>query len=90
MPADIGTLLVQSFAAAEFDARCELVRIYLEEGSGGVSGGTLASFAELFEAASTDPVARQTVRNPYSLAPPPMAPVNERVIRRSNALPGYP
>jgi short subunit dehydrogenase-like uncharacterized protein len=117
VPADIGTLMVQSFAAAEFDARCELVRIYVEEGSGGVSGGTLASFAELFEAASTDPVARQTVRNPYSLAPPgersgvdpgeqrlpridrlrsvwtapsPMAPVNERVIRRSNALLGYP
>jgi short subunit dehydrogenase-like uncharacterized protein len=117
VPADIGTLLVQSFATAEFDAPCETVRIYLEGGSGSVSGGTLASFAELFEAASNDPVARQTLRNPYSLAPPgerdgvdpgvqrrprhdrlrsawtapsPMAPVNERVVRRSNALLGYP
>lgn len=117
VPADIGTLLVQSFAAEEFDAHCELVRIYLEEASGGVSGGTLASFGELFDAASDDPITRRTLRNPYSLAPPgerdgvdpgeqrwprndrlrsvwtapsPMAPVNERVVRRSNALLGYP
>mgnify|MGYP000097278112 CR=1 FL=1 len=117
VPADIGTLLVQSFATGEFGAPCETVRIYLEGGSGSVSGGTMASFAELFEAASRDPVARQTLRNPYSLAPPgerdgvdpgvqrpprndplrsawtapsPMAPANERVIRRSNALLGYP
>jgi short subunit dehydrogenase-like uncharacterized protein len=117
VPADIGTLLVQSFAIETFDTPCDLVRIYLEGGSGSVSGGTLASFAELFEAASNDPVAKKTLRNPYSLAPPgerdgvdpgeqrrpqndrlrsawtgpsPMAPVNERVIRRSNALLSYP
>ena len=117
VPADIGTLLVQSSAMEEFDTPCETVRIYLEEGSGTVSGGTLGSFAALFEAVSSDPVARQTLRNPYSLAPPgerdgvdpgvqrrprndrlrsvwtapsPMAPVNERVVRRSNALLGYP
>jgi short subunit dehydrogenase-like uncharacterized protein len=117
VPADVGTLLVQSFAGEAFDAPCETVRIYLEAGSGGVSGGTMASFGELFEAASNDPVARRTLDNPYSLAPPgdrdgvdpgeqrwprndrlrsawtapsPMAPINERVIRRSNALLGYP
>ena len=117
VPADIGTLLVQSFAAEEFDAHCEMVRIYVEEASGGVSGGTLASFGALFDAAAADPVARQTLKNPYSLAPPgerngvdpgeqrwprndrlrsgwtapsPMAPVNERAVRRSNALLGYP
>ncbi len=117
VPADLGTLLVQSFATETFDAPCETVRIYLADGSGGVSGGTLASFAELFEAGETDPLARRTLRNPYSLAPAgersgvdtgerrrprtdpfsetwtapsPMAPVNERVVRRSNALLGYP
>ncbi|APW96887.1 oxidoreductase [Halobiforma lacisalsi AJ5] len=117
IPADLGTKLVQSFAIDEFGTPCELVRIYLEDGRGGVSGGTMASAVELFRAASTDPVARQTLRNPYSLAPPgerdgvdpgtqslprndalrgewtapsPMAVVNERVIRRSNALLGYP
>jgi short subunit dehydrogenase-like uncharacterized protein len=117
IPADLGTALVQSFAADEFGAPCNLVRIYLETGSGGVSGGTVASAAAMFEAASTDPVARETLRNPYSLAPPgerhgvdpgaqrwpardplrpiwtapsPMAAVNERVVRRSNALLGYP
>lgn len=117
VPADIGTLLVQSFAAEAFDTHCALVRIYLDAASGGVSGGTLASFGELFDAASDDPDTRQTLANPYSLAPPgerdgvdpgaqrwpqtdrlrsgwtapsPMAPVNERVVRRSNALLGYP
>ncbi|EMA63635.1 saccharopine dehydrogenase [Halorubrum distributum JCM 13561] len=117
VPADLGTLLVQSFARESYGAPCETVRIYLDGGSGSVSGGTLASFGELFEAAATDPLARETLRNPYSLAPrdersgvdpgeqrrprrdalrgewtapSPMAPVNERVVRRSNALLGYP
>jgi short subunit dehydrogenase-like uncharacterized protein len=117
VPADIGTLLVQSFATEAYGAPCETVRIYVDDVSGGVSGGTLASMAELFEAAADDPLVRETLRNPYSLAPPgerdgvdpgeqrlprndplrsvwtapsPMAPVNERVVRRSNALLGYP
>ena len=117
VPADLGTLLAQSFAAETFDAPCQTVRIYLEGGSGSVSGGTVASFGEVFAAADADPLARQTLRNPYSLAPPgersgvdpgeqrrprrdsltsgwtapsPMAAVNERVVRRSNALLGYP
>lgn len=117
VPADLGTLLVQSFAAEEFGSPCDMVRIYVEDSSGGVSGGTLASAAELFEAASKDSTAREAISNPYSLAPPgerdgvdegeqrrpkrdplrsvwtgpsPMAPVNERIVRRSNALLGYP
>jgi short subunit dehydrogenase-like uncharacterized protein len=117
VPADLGTLLVQSHATETYGAPCETVRIYLDGGSGSVSGGTLASFGELFEAAATDPLAREAIRNPYSLAPAgersgvdpgeqrrprrdplrgewtapsPMAPVNERVVRRSNALLGYP
>ncbi|EMA37863.1 saccharopine dehydrogenase family protein [Halobiforma nitratireducens] len=117
IPADLGTKLVQSYAIDEFGSPCDLVRIYLEDGRGGVSGGTASSALEMFRAAATDPVARKTLRNPYSLAPPgerdgvdpgaqsfprndplrgewtapsPMAAVNERVIRRSNALLGYP
>jgi short subunit dehydrogenase-like uncharacterized protein len=117
VPADLGTLLVQSFATAEFGASCDLVRIYLDEADGVVSGGSLASGLEMADAASSDPVARETLRNPYSLAPAgerggadsderraperdalrggwtapsPMAAVNERMIRRSNALLGYP
>lgn len=117
VPADIGTLLLQSYAVDTFDTPCETVRIYLEGSSGSVSGGTLASFTELFEAASSDPLAQETLRNPYSLAPAgersgvdsgaqhrprkdqlygswtapsPMAAVNERTVRRSNALLGYP
>ena len=69
IPADLGTLLVQSTAIESHGAACDLVRVYLEEGRGGVSGGTLASGAALFEAASSDPIARRTLRNPHSLAP---------------------
>jgi short subunit dehydrogenase-like uncharacterized protein len=117
VPADSGTLLAQSYALEAFDAPCETVRISVDDASGGVSGGTLASMAAVFEAAANDPLARETLRNPYSLAPAgerdgvdpggarlprhdsirsvwtapsPMAQVNERVVRRSNALLGYP
>ncbi len=117
IPADLGTHLLQSYASETFDTPCDLVTIYLEGGKGGVSGGTMASLVELFEAVSTDPLARQTVTNPYSLAPKgerdgidsggpsgprydplrkawtapsPMAMINERVIRRTNALLAYP
>lgn len=117
VPADLGTLLVQEYATETHGNPCDIVQIYLEDGDGSVSGGTLASFGELFEAASSDPLAQETLSNPYSLAPPgerygvdpgeqrrprrdrlgtgwtapsPMAPVNERIVRRSNALLGYP
>lgn len=117
IPADLGTHLVQSFAVQNFDTSCDIVRIYLEEGSGGVSGSTLASAVEVFQAADTDPIAQQTLENPYALAPrgersgidpgeqtiprwdslcsqwtapSPMAVVNERIIRRTNALLEYP
>ena len=117
VPADLGTLLAQSFAREEYDEPCDRVRIYVESASGGVSGGTLASAAELFAAASKDPEVRKVLGNPYSLAPPgertgvdpgeqrlprkdplrsswtapsPMAAINERVVRRSNALLEYP
>ncbi|MEZ3117185.1 trans-acting enoyl reductase family protein [Halobaculum sp. MBLA0147] len=117
VPADLGTALAQEYALETDDAPCDTVRIYLEDVIGGVSGGTLASGAELFAAASNDREARRTLANPYSIAPPgeregpdegeqaaprrdplrpgwtgpsPMAPINERVVRRSNALLDYP
>lgn len=117
MSADLGTILVQSYATETHDRPCDVVQIYLGDGDRSVSGGTLVSFAELFEAAATDPIARYTLSNPYSLAPPDersgvdpdeqtspqrdrlnggwtapsqMAFVNERIVRRSNALLNYP
>jgi len=117
IPADLGTKIVQTYAIGEYGTSCDMVRIYLEDGEGGVSGGTLASVLAMVEAAESDPLARQTLRNPYSLAPAgqrsgvdtgeqrgvrrdplrsqwtapsPMAAVNERIIRRSNAVLEYP
>ena len=116
VPADLGTALAQSYAIEAYGSPCDIVQIYLEDGDGSVSGGTLASFGDLFEAVSNDPIAQQTLTNPYSLAPvgerngvdsgeqttpqrdrlrsgwtapSPMAPVNERIVRRSNALLDY-
>jgi len=117
VPADLGTLLVQSAAIERYGRPCETVRIFVESGSGTISGGTAASIAAMFDAVASDPLARQTLANPYSLAPPgerdgvdagasrrprrdalygawtgpsPMADVNERIVRRSNALLAYP
>ncbi len=117
IPADLGTQLVQTHALETVGSPCEMVNIYLEGGRGGVSGGTMASMVELFREVSTDPLAKETLSNPYSLAPKgerdgidsdvqmvprydrlrggwtapsPMAIINERVIRRTNAVLGYP
>lgn len=117
MPADLGTLLVQTRAQERFGSPCSIVSIALEGARGGVSGGTLDSMVEMFRAAERDSLARATLENPYSLAPAgerdgidrgvrsvpqrdpferrwlapsPLGLVNERVIRRSNALLGYP
>ena len=117
IPADLGTKLVQSYAIDHFGEPCDVVRIYFDGGRGGVSGGTLSSLSAVFEAASRDPIAREALTNPYSLAPAgerfgvdsgtqkrprkdllrggwtspsPMAVVNERVIRRTNAVLAYP
>ena len=117
VPFDLGTLLVQRHAIEAYGEPCSRVNTYLEGGDGGVSGGTLASLATLFEAAATDPSVREILSDPYALAPPgerggldsgeqrlprrdraidewtapsPMAAVNERVVRRTNAVLGYP
>jgi len=64
IPSDLGTKLVQSFAIDEFGTPCDMAHIYLEDSRGSVSGGTMASAIEVFRAASTDPLAQQTLRNP--------------------------
>ncbi len=70
VPADLGTLLVQSHATETYGTSCNEVDIYFEDGSGGVSGGTVESMVTMFEEATQDPTAREVLRDPYSLAPP--------------------
>lgn len=65
IPADFGTKPVQMHARDEYDTSCELARIYMEDGKGGVSGGTLASVLAMVEAAESEPLAKQTLKNPY-------------------------
>src|SRR5271166_6299172 len=74
---------------------------YVLRMSGGLSGGTIASGAEIMRAASSDPGVRRALGDPYTLTPDRsaepelggtwtggfvMAPFNTRIVRRSNAL----
>lgn len=113
IPSDLGTLMVQTEALETLGRPCEHVSFYLLGGSGGFSGGTLASMVDTFEEATRDGEARAVLADPYSLNPPDrregpdsgsqqsarfdetidawtapfvMATINEKIVRRSNAL----
>ncbi|MGM0556157.1 MAG: saccharopine dehydrogenase family protein [Myxococcota bacterium] len=113
IPSDLGTLMLQDFAEEHYDAKCDEVKFFLRGASGGFSGGTIDSMANLMEQAGKDPEIRKIVGHPYSLNPPGerkgpdgslqqgprydedieswtgpfvMASVNEKIVRRSNAL----
>jgi short subunit dehydrogenase-like uncharacterized protein len=121
VPSDLGTLLLQERAREVHGRPCSTVRTLVTGESAdpteAFSGGTLASLAGVYEAASRDPSVRRVLADPYALAPPGeregpdrgarrlpsydrdartwtapfvMAQINEKVVRRSNALLGYP
>ncbi len=117
IPSDLGAWMVQKRAREQYGVPCEKIAFGVATVSGGLSGGTLASMANTFEAASEDPELRRTLAAPYSLNPPGqrdgpdrppqsgvrydeqleawtgpfvMATVNEKVVRRTNALLDFP
>lgn len=116
IPSDLGTLMLQRYAEEHYDAPCDEVKFFLRGASGGFSGGTIDSMANLMEEAGKDPQIRKIVGHPYSLNPPGeregpdgslqqgprydddidswtgpfvMASINEKIVRRSNALRGF-
>jgi short subunit dehydrogenase-like uncharacterized protein len=114
IPSDLGVLMVHDELARRGDALA-VAHFRLVRGSGGVSGGTVASMMTIAENVR-DPVVRRAMGDPYALdpddgargpdgrdpllpgrdeggrftAPFVMGPANTRVVRRSNALLGYP
>jgi len=123
IPSDIGVLLLQDYAQAEFGVPCSRVRTYvtspsfdLSKMTDAFSGGTIASLSGMYAARAKDPQARRAIDNPYSLAPAGertgpdggvqarpaydaltdqwtapfiMATINEKVVRRTNAVLDY-
>jgi short subunit dehydrogenase-like uncharacterized protein len=116
IPSDLGTLMVQEKAREDWGATCKEVKFFLMGASGGFSGGTIESMANLMTEASEDPSIMKVLGDPYGLNPQDersgsdggvqtgprydedidrwtgpffMAPVNEKVVRRSNALRGW-
>lgn len=66
IPSDLGTLLVQETTLARDERPCDRVEMVVRWLSGGFSGGTIASMANLLEEAS-DPAVRRVLGDPYSL-----------------------
>ena len=113
IPSDLGTFILQEAATAD-GGPCDVVRYTLMAARGGVSGGTAQSMVAIMQAAASDPNARATMKDPYSLVPGGvrgkdrgegfsvrfdddvdgwvgpffMAPINTRIVRRSNHLLG--
>lgn len=69
IPSDLGALMLQEHAIAEHGGPCREIKFALVGGSGGFSGGTIASMLHLLEEASTSRATRRVLGNPYGLNP---------------------
>jgi len=69
IPSDLGTWFTQQRALEEFGEPCAEIRMSVAGSKGGVSGGTLASGMNMFEELAADPELRDTISDPYVLAP---------------------
>lgn len=69
IPSDLGALMLQEHAIAEYGGPCREIKFALVGGSGGFSGGTVASMLNLLEEASTSRATRRVLGNPYGLNP---------------------
>ncbi|HSH03529.1 MAG TPA: saccharopine dehydrogenase NADP-binding domain-containing protein [Anaerolineae bacterium] len=69
IPSDLGVLMVQEFAYANYGRYCEAITHTVMAMRGGLSGGTLATLVGLLEAAQKDKEKRKLLADPYSLVP---------------------
>jgi short subunit dehydrogenase-like uncharacterized protein len=69
LPSDLGTLLVQQYAAEQFGATCSSVTAFVSGESFNLSGGTVASMLEVYEELDRNPDIRRLLGDPYSLTP---------------------
>ncbi len=67
IPSDLGVYFTQQQAEAQFDKSCDVIHMRVKAAKGGLSGGTIASMATIFEEVGTDKARRKQVANPYLL-----------------------
>lgn len=69
IPSDLGVLFTQREANARHGEPCTRIRLVVKAIKGGASGGTVASLINVIDEARADPSLRETLGNPYALAP---------------------
>lgn len=67
IPSDLGVYFTQQQAKAEFDTACDVIHMRVKAAKGGLSGGTIASMATIFEEVGQDKERRRQMANPYLL-----------------------
>ena len=67
IPSDLGVYFTQKQAEAKFDSACDVIHMRVKAAKGGLSGGTIASMATIFEEVGQNKSRRKQVANPYLL-----------------------
>ena len=67
IPSDLGVYFTQQHAQDKFNQACETIHMRVKAAKGGLSGGTIASMATIFEEVGEDKSRRKQVANPYLL-----------------------
>lgn len=67
IPSDLGVYFTQTKAEEKFGEACDVIHMRVKAAKGGLSGGTIASMATIFEEVGQDKSRRKQVTNPYLL-----------------------
>ncbi|WP_351118929.1 saccharopine dehydrogenase NADP-binding domain-containing protein [Psychrobacter sp. SMN/5/1215-MNA-CIBAN-0208] len=67
IPSDLGVYFTQQQAEEKFDESCTVINMRVKAAKGGLSGGTIASMATIFEEVGQNKSRRKQVANPYLL-----------------------
>jgi len=67
IPSDLGVYFTQTKAEERFGDTCHVIHMRVKAAKGGLSGGTIASMATIFEEAGKSKARREQVANPYLL-----------------------
>lgn len=67
IPSDLGVYFTQQQAQEQFDEACNVIHMRVKAAKGGLSGGTVASMATIFEEVGSNKSRRKQVANPYLL-----------------------
>lgn len=67
IPSDLGVYFTQQHAQNQFNQVCDVIHMRVKAAKGGLSGGTIASMATIFEEVGQHKERRQQLANPYLL-----------------------